>query len=129
MIADEITKAVASTVARFKSSPKTMKGRPEKAATVVTKLIDQDRVIGAKLGRTPREIPLRLHRKPRALRVPMISPSSTAPSVTEVGDYIFRVCFIDPFQGEVMPSSAANYTESQDTAAVMLDFNSPYSRV
>src|SRR5437870_3492686 len=32
-------------------------------------------------------------------QVPMISPSSTNPTVTEVGDYIFRVCFIDPFQG------------------------------
>ena len=32
----------------------------------------------------------------------MISPSSTNPDVTKVGDYIFRVCFIDPFQGPVM---------------------------
>ena len=32
----------------------------------------------------------------------MISPSSTNPAVTQVGDYIFRVCFIDPFQGDVM---------------------------
>ncbi len=39
--------------------------------------------------------------------VPMISPSSTNPKVTEVGDYIFRVCFIDPFQGAVMAKFAA----------------------
>ena len=31
-------------------------------------------------------------------KIPMISPSSTNPKVTEIGDYIFRVCFIDPFQ-------------------------------
>jgi len=38
--------------------------------------------------------------------VPMISPSSTNPRVTEVGDYIFRVCFIDPFQGVVMAAAS-----------------------
>ena len=35
-------------------------------------------------------------------KIPMISPSSTNPNVTETGDYIFRVCFIDPFQGSVI---------------------------
>ena len=32
-------------------------------------------------------------------RIPMLSPSSTNPKVTKIGDYIFRACFIDPFQG------------------------------
>ena len=36
----------------------------------------------------------------------MISPSSTNPKVTQVGSYIFRVCFIDPFQGTVMAKFA-----------------------
>ena len=57
----------------------------------------------------------------------MISPSSTNPAVTQVGDYIFRVCFIDPFQGEVMAKFAANTLKAKK-AAIMLDFNSPYSR-
>ena len=39
-------------------------------------------------------------------KVPMITPSSTNPAVTEKGDYIFRVCFIDPFQGFVMAKFA-----------------------
>jgi branched-chain amino acid transport system substrate-binding protein len=34
--------------------------------------------------------------------VPMLSPGSTNPKVTQEGDYIFRACFIDPFQGEAM---------------------------
>ena len=42
----------------------------------------------------------------QAEKVPMISPSSTNPRVTQVGDYIFRVCFIDPFQGAVMAKFA-----------------------
>jgi branched-chain amino acid transport system substrate-binding protein len=36
----------------------------------------------------------------------MVSPGSTNPSVTEKGDCIFRVCFIDPFQGTVMAKFA-----------------------
>ena len=44
--------------------------------------------------------------KAQAAKVPMITPSSTNPKVTEIGDYIFRVCFIDPFQGYVMAKFA-----------------------
>ena len=38
--------------------------------------------------------------------IPQISPSSTNPKVTEVGKYIFRICFIDPFQGAVLAKFA-----------------------
>jgi branched-chain amino acid transport system substrate-binding protein len=65
--------------------------------------------------------------KAQAAQVPMISPSSTNPAVTLVGDYISRVCFIDPFQGDVMAKFAANTLKAKK-AAIMLDFNSPYSR-
>jgi branched-chain amino acid transport system substrate-binding protein len=34
--------------------------------------------------------------------IPMISPGSTNPKVTQIGNYIFRVCFIDSFQGQAM---------------------------
>ena len=44
--------------------------------------------------------------KAQAAKVPMITPSSTNPKVTQIGDYIFRVCFIDPFQGYVMAKFA-----------------------
>jgi branched-chain amino acid transport system substrate-binding protein len=57
----------------------------------------------------------------------MISPSSTNPAVTQVGDYIFRVCFIDPFQGEVMAKFSANNLKAKK-AAILYDFNSDYSR-
>src|SRR5688500_20265498 len=39
-------------------------------------------------------------------RVPMLSPGSTNPKVTEIGDYIFRACFIDPFQGTAVATFA-----------------------
>jgi branched-chain amino acid transport system substrate-binding protein len=57
----------------------------------------------------------------------MITPSSTNPKVTEVGDYISRVCFIDPFQGSVMAKFAANTLKAK-TAAILGDVNSDYSK-
>jgi branched-chain amino acid transport system substrate-binding protein len=65
--------------------------------------------------------------KAQEAKVPMISPSSTNPAVTQVGDYIFRVCFIDPFQGEVMAKFASANLKAK-RAAILYDFNSDYSR-
>jgi len=58
--------------------------------------------------------------------VPMISPSSTNPKVTELGDYIFRVCYIDPFQGEVIAKFAKN-TLKLSRVAVFRDNKNDYS--
>lgn len=126
MAADEINKAGGINGRQITILSEDDEGRPEKAATVVTKLIDQDRVI-ALLGEVASGNTLAAAPKAQSAHVPMISPSSTNPAVTQVGDYIFRVCFIDPFQGEVMAKFAANTLKAK-TAAIMLDFNSPYSR-
>jgi branched-chain amino acid transport system substrate-binding protein len=56
----------------------------------------------------------------------MITPSSTNTRVTEVGDYIFRVCFIDPFQGFAMAKFATENLKAK-TAAVLKDQKSDYS--
>ena len=126
MAADEINKAGGINGRQVQILSEDDEGRPEKAATVVTKLIDQDRVV-ALLGEVASGNTLAAAPKAQTSKVPMISPSSTNPAVTQVGDYIFRVCFIDPFQGEVMAKFAANTLKAK-TAAIMLDFNSPYSR-
>src|SRR5262249_46994673 len=58
--------------------------------------------------------------------VPMISPSSTNPRVTQVGDYIFRVCFLDDFQGQTM----ARFTVQNlglKKVAILKDLKSDYS--
>lgn len=101
-------------------------GSPERAATVVNKLTRQDKVVALIAGGASGSS---LAAGPNAhmAKVPMISPSSTNPAVTQIGDYIFRACFIDPFQGEVMATFAYNTLQAR-TAAIMLDFNSPYSR-
>ena len=101
-------------------------GRPEQAKTVVSKLVNQDKV-QAVLGEVASTNSLAAAPVAQEAKVPMITPSSTNPKVTEVGDYVSRVCFIDPFQGEVMAKFAANTLKAKK-AAIMLDFNSPYSR-
>jgi branched-chain amino acid transport system substrate-binding protein len=56
----------------------------------------------------------------------MITPSSTNERVTEVGDYIFRVCFIDPFQGEVLAKFAFNDLKARKVA-ILKDIQQDYS--
>ena len=126
MAADEINKAGGINGRQVQILSEDDEGRPEKAATVVTKLIDQDKVV-ALVGEVASGNTLAAAPKAQTAKIPMISPSSTNPAVTQVGDYIFRVCFIDPFQGEVMAKFAANTLKAKK-AAIMLDFNSPYSR-
>ena len=101
-------------------------GEPGKAATVVTKLINQDQV-RALIGEVASSNSLAAAPHAQEAKVPMISPSSTNPKVTQVGDYIFRVCFIDPFQGEVMAKFAANSLKAKK-AAILFDSNSDYSK-
>lgn len=100
-------------------------GKPEEAATAVTKLITQDKVI-AVLGEVASSRSLAAAPIAQQYKIPMISPSSTNPKVTEVGDHIFRVCFIDPFQGTVMAKFASENLKAK-TVAIMKDMKSDYS--
>lgn len=95
------------------------------SATVVRKLISSDGV-AAILGEVASSRSLEAAPICQQSGIPMISPSSTNPKVTEVGDYIFRVCFIDPFQGTVM-ANFARQTLKVDTAAILIDTKSDYS--
>src|SRR5438105_13632518 len=60
-------------------------------------------------------------------KIPMVSPGSTNPKVTEVGNYVFRVCFIDPFQGTVMAKFALDQLHAKKVA-VLQDVKSDYSQ-
>src|SRR5260221_4914960 len=71
--------------------------KPEEAATVVTKLITRDGV-KAVVGEVASSRSLAAAPICQSNGVPMVTPSSTNPKVTQVGDYIFRCCFIDEFQ-------------------------------
>jgi branched-chain amino acid transport system substrate-binding protein len=80
-------------------------GRPEEGAQAATRLITQDRVVVI-LGEAASSVSMAMAEKAQAAKVPMITPTSTSPEVTKKGDYIFRVCFIDDFQGLVMAKFA-----------------------
>lgn len=75
-------------------------GKAQESVTAVTRLIQQDSV-SAVLGEVASSRSLAGGPVAQKFGVPMISPSSTNPDVTAIGDMIFRVCFIDPFQGYV----------------------------
>ncbi|MEJ2641304.1 MAG: ABC transporter substrate-binding protein [Desulfosarcinaceae bacterium] len=58
--------------------------------------------------------------------IPMISPGSTNPEVTRIGDYIFRACFLDSFQGVAMAAFAIQDLKAR-TAAVVRNIDEAYS--
>lgn len=95
------------------------------SATIVRKLITRDKVV-AMLGEVASGRSLEAAPICQQYKIPMISPSSTNPKVTAMGDYIFRVCFIDPFQGTVMARFALN-TLKVKKVAVLVDAGSAYS--
>ncbi len=100
-------------------------GKPEETSTVVQKILSRDRPV-ALLGEVASTLSLTAAPLAQNAGVPMISPSSTNPKVTEQGDFIFRVCFIDPFQGQAMAKFAYN-TKGVKTIAIFKDVESDYS--
>jgi branched-chain amino acid transport system substrate-binding protein len=98
-----------------------MAGQP---ATIVRKLIAQDKA-AAILGEVASSKSLEAAPICQQNKIPMITPASTNPKVTEVGDYIFRICFIDPFQGTVMSKFAQS--KGWKKIAVLTDVKQDYS--
>ena len=75
--------------------------KPGQSATAVRKLITQDKV-AALLGDATSSATLESAPIAQANKIPMITPSATNPRITQVGDFIFRVCFLDELQGRVI---------------------------
>ncbi len=96
------------------------------SATVVNKLISKDGAV-AILGEVASSRSLEAAPVCQSNGIPMISPSSTNPKVTETGNNIFRVCFIDPFQGTVMANFATNTLKAKKVA-IFTDVKSDYSK-
>ncbi|MCB0309063.1 MAG: ABC transporter substrate-binding protein [Bdellovibrionales bacterium] len=75
--------------------------KPEESAIAITKLITQDNVV-AVLGEVASSRSIAMAPIAQSNKIPMLSTASTNPKVTELGDFIFRTSFIDPFQGPVL---------------------------
>lgn len=126
MAADEINQAGGVNGRPLEIVIEDDKGSPEAASQIAGKLIARNKVIaiiaaGAS-GNSLAAAPVA-----QSAQVPLIAPSSTNAEVTRAGKYIFRACFLDAFQGEVMAKFAANTLKAK-RAAIMVDFTSPYSR-
>ncbi|RLS41779.1 MAG: ethanolamine utilization protein EutJ [Planctomycetota bacterium] len=103
------------------------KGDAREAGTAVTRLVTKDGV-AAVIGEVASGLSLAGAPICQENSVPMVSPSSTNPKVTKIGDMIFRVCFIDPFQGTVCAKFAREHEGlTASKAAILTDQASPYS--
>lgn len=100
-------------------------GKPEEARSAVLKLIKRENA-KAILGEFASSRSIAAAPEAQRAGVPMLSHGSTNPKVTELGDYIFRSCFIDPFQGEAMAKFAYNKLGVR-TAAILRDVKNDYS--
>ena len=99
--------------------------KPGETATIVQKFVTQDRV-AAIIGDLTSSATLEGGPIAQAAKIPMVSPLATNPKVTEIGDYIFRVCFIDEFQGRLMARFALENLHAK-TAATLTDTKQDYS--
>jgi branched-chain amino acid transport system substrate-binding protein len=82
------------------------RGEASEAASAVSKLITRDHVV-ALIGEQASSRTLAAAPIAQSYGVPMISPTSTNVEVTKKGEYIFRACFIDAYQGARWRGSAA----------------------
>ena len=95
------------------------------SATVVKKLISRDKVV-AILGEVSSIRSLEGAPVIQGAKVPMVSSASVNSKVTEVGDYIFRVCFVDSFEGNVLAVFAKDHLKTRKVA-ILTSVSNAYS--
>lgn len=101
------------------------KGDAKEATLCVQRLVKSDKVT-AVLGEVASGLSMAGGPVCQEAGVPMITPSSTNPRVTAIGDMVSRVCFIDPFQGFVCAKFASKNLKAKN-AAMLYDQKAPYS--
>ena len=100
-------------------------GKTQEVVTSVTRLVQQDKVT-ALLGEVASSRSIAGGEIAQRFGVPMITPSSTNEAVTEIGDMISRVCFVDGFQGFVCATFARNKL-GHTKGAVLFNRSQAYS--
>jgi branched-chain amino acid transport system substrate-binding protein len=104
---EELNKAGGVLGKQLKLITEDTQSKEGESSTVVSKLISRERVV-AVLGEVASGRSLEAGPICQQNKIPMISPSSTNPRVTQVGDYVFRVCFLDSFQGDALARFAVD---------------------
>src|SRR5437867_6897759 len=100
--------------------------KAEEAASAVTKLISSN-AVAAVIGEVASSNSFAAAPICESAKVPMITPSSTNPDVTRKGSYIFRMCFLDSYQGPVLARFVASDLHLR-RVAVITDVRSDYSQ-
>src|SRR5690606_38046128 len=100
-------------------------GKPTESAAAAHRLVVRDRV-HVLLGEVASSRSLAMAPIAEEHQVPMITPASTNPRVTEGRKWVFRTCFIDPFQGRVMARFAREELGLR-RVAVLRDVRNDYS--
>lgn len=109
------------------------KSESSEATAAAIKLATRDKVV-AQIGSVTSGNTLASVQVANKYKMPMIGPSATSPSVTvddktnKVNDYVFRTCFIDPFQGKIAANFAVD-TLKEKNVAIFSDSSSDYAKV
>jgi len=130
MAADEINAAGGVNGRKIKVLSEDDQSKSEEAANAVTKLISQNNVM-AIIGEVASSASMAAAPICQSNKVPMITPSSTNDEVTKKGDYIFRICFTDSYQGEYQAVFADQWSAANGkpkSVAMLTDIKSDYSQ-
>jgi len=100
-------------------------GNPEKTVNAYKKLVTKDKV-KVIIGSLTSGATAAITSLAQAQKVVLLAPAATLPSITSAGDFVFRACFIDPFQGTVGGKFATD-TLGAKRAAVLYDIQNDYS--
>lgn len=99
---------------------------PQGAVAATLKLITQDKVL-AIVGPNASSNAIPAGNICESFKTPMVSPTSTNPKTTENRPFVFRACFLDNFQGEVMANFAVSEFKATK-AAILYNIASAYPK-
>lgn len=122
---EEINKAGGVLNKQIKYVYEDEKGDATEATNAYRKLVNQNKVV-AIIGDVTSKPAAAVAQASVADNMPVLTATATALNVTQAGKNVFRVCFTDPEQGEIM----ANYTKKlgKKTAAIIYDTSDDYSK-
>ncbi|QEY34713.1 ABC transporter substrate-binding protein [Caproiciproducens galactitolivorans] len=122
---DEINKAGGVLGKKIEYVPYDEKGDAIEAVNAYNKLVQDDKVV-ALIGDVTSKPTIAVAQKAVKDGLPMITATGTAADITKAGENVFRACFIDPYQGELMAAYAARKLNAK-TAAIIYDNGDDYS--
>ncbi len=99
---------------------------PAKTTNAFKKLVSSDKVV-ALVGALTSKCSLAITNEAQQKKIVMISPSSTNDTVTDAGNFVFRACYNDSFQGQVVAQFAFETLQGK-TAAILFDNANDYSK-